>query len=460
MDAVGFQPVFSVRTKVTPMLPLASALRYFHKRAALLLAVRKASVYSGFQTRAEIEAYQLERFNEVWADAITNVPYYARIRSEHHLPGRFGSLAELEAIPYLTREILQSQPEEFRRSHPPDSTSRTGGTTGVPLTFGTMRGESLQGAANVLVGRFRFGVDFGARTYLIWGHSHLFGEFPWRWIRMGKRMIGDAVMNYRRKSAYFLTPDKLHEVFNDMLRWKPSCVIGYSSALVAFASANWDRRAAMKGCPLRAVIYTAEFASPQARQMLAGFFQVPIVGEYGCLECGVMAYSTPAGGYRVFWDSVLLSLDAPEGNTGTAIVTSLTPKYTPMIRYNNDDLLIVPEEELHQSSLLALSDVIGRGHDVLKFEDGTCIHGQALDACFTLEIDWVMQAQVVQRGTRSLTIRIVASREIGQAEREMIRGKITRLHPEFGKAEIEQVQKIDSTVAGKRKWIIRLPEAP
>lgn len=456
---MGFQPVFSVRTKVTPMLPLASALRYFHKRAPLLLAARKAAVYSGFQTRGEIEAYQLDRFNEVWADAITNVPYYARIRSEHRLPGRFGSLAELEAIPYLTREILQSQPEEFRRSHPPDSTMRTGGTTGVPLTVGKMKGEGLQTAANVLVGRLRFGVDFGARTYLIWGHSHLFGEFPWRWIRMGKRMIGDAVMNYRRKSAYFLTPDKLHGVFDDMLRWKPSCVIGYSSALVAFASANWARRAEMKACPLRAVVYTAEPASPQARQMLAEFFQAPIVGEYGSLECGVMAYSTPAGGYRVFWDSVLLSLDTPEGNTGAAVITSLSPKYTPMIRYKNDDLLIVPDEELHQSSLFALSDVVGRAYDVLKFEDGTCIHGIALDACLELN-DWVMQTQVVQRGTRSLTIRIVASREIGQAEREMIRGKITRLHPEFGKAEIEQVQKIDTTVAGKRKWIIRLPEAP
>jgi hypothetical protein len=42
----------------------------------------------------------------------------------------------------------------------------------------------------------------------------------------------------------------------------------------------------------------------------------------------------------------------------------------------------------------------------------------------------------------------------------MIRRKIKRLHPELGKAEIEQVQKIDLTIAGKRKYLIRLPEAP
>lgn len=439
------------------MTSLGNYLRFFRKREALLLAARKASIYSNVRCRVDIEALQLRLFNEVWADATDNVPYYAQILSEHRLPRVLKSLSELELFPQLTREILQANPDLFKRSSPPQSVMKTGGTTGVPLSFGTMKGESVETTANQMIGRFRFGVDFGAKTYLIWGHSHLFGQFPGRWIKLAKRAIGDAVMNYRRRSAYFLSPARLRAVYDDMLKWKPRCIIGYSSALAAFGSANWDRRDSIASCPIKAVVYTGEPISVESRQMLERFFGAPVVGEYGSLECGVMAYTSTHGPYHVFWDTTLITLEKSGQNMGPATVTCLYRKYTPIIRYCNDDILTVPEGEQGKPSVLTISDVLGRAHDVLELDDGSVVHGMALDDCF-VNIPWVSQIQVVQTGKKSLIIRLVATKEIGEDERELIRNKTVRLNRQFAHAVIEQVTAIDSTIAGKRRWIVRLSE--
>ena len=58
-------------------------------------------------TRAEIEAFQLERLNRVWSHAVRHVPYYRRLGEAGNLPPRFESLAEFQQrVPVLDKSQI------------------------------------------------------------------------------------------------------------------------------------------------------------------------------------------------------------------------------------------------------------------------------------------------------------------------------------------------------------------
>ena len=85
---------------------------------------------------------QLFKIQEVWRDAVADVPYYKRLVAEERAPREIGTWEDFFSIPELTREILQDCREEFvRRSGPPDLWRMTGGSTGNPVKFGVWTSE-------------------------------------------------------------------------------------------------------------------------------------------------------------------------------------------------------------------------------------------------------------------------------------------------------------------------------
>ena len=63
-------------------------------------------------TRTEIEAFQLERLNQLWSRAVEHVPYYSRLRSDRNLPPRFESMDEFKnTVPVLEKALKQADME-------------------------------------------------------------------------------------------------------------------------------------------------------------------------------------------------------------------------------------------------------------------------------------------------------------------------------------------------------------
>ena len=88
-------------------------------------------------SRSEIEAFQLDRLNAVWKDAIAHVPYYRHLAAEQDLPPRFSSLAEfLSVVPVLPKSAVRAQPRAFlsERAHR-GHWERTSGSTGNPMSI-------------------------------------------------------------------------------------------------------------------------------------------------------------------------------------------------------------------------------------------------------------------------------------------------------------------------------------
>ena len=123
----------------------------------------------------------------------------------------------------------------------------------------------------------------------------------------------------------------------ELLRFRPAYVLGYSVALDLFAAANRDRREQLRASGVRLVVGTAEaFPTRESANRLRDLFGCDVAMEYGAVETGLLAHTHPEGGYRAFWRSYLLEVAGGE-HPGRLLVTSLYPRCLPLVRYEIGD---------------------------------------------------------------------------------------------------------------------------
>src|SRR6267143_3657372 len=91
---------------------------------------------------ADIRLQQWETLRTVWSDCDADVPYYRSLVASGQAPRTLRSWADFQALPILTRKVLQDRPEQFiRDSHRPDGFIKTAGSTGTPLRLGMSQRE-------------------------------------------------------------------------------------------------------------------------------------------------------------------------------------------------------------------------------------------------------------------------------------------------------------------------------
>ena len=120
-------------------LSLVPSYRTYRQMYALL---RESQWWS----REDLAAYQARELSRLLDHAYENVPYYHRIFVERGLvPGDIRGPADLELLPFLTREDLQANLPDLKARNYPESAFEyvtTGGSTGIPIKFYYEKGVS------------------------------------------------------------------------------------------------------------------------------------------------------------------------------------------------------------------------------------------------------------------------------------------------------------------------------
>jgi phenylacetate-coenzyme A ligase PaaK-like adenylate-forming protein len=137
--------------------------------------------------------------------------------------------------------------------------------------------------------------------------------------------------------------------------------------------------------------------------------------------------------------------------SGPALVTTLYPRYVPLIRYRQGDIIAGIERD--EFGLVATFDEIdGRINDMITLADGTSIHSVALAHCFKEESS-VFNLQLVLE-EKGPVFSVVVEKPLPEATEKRIRLRLGQLHPEFGLAEFIYVDDLASNRAGKRRWVV------
>jgi phenylacetate-CoA ligase len=404
----------------------------------------------------DIGAMQIRRLAAAWSDAVSDVPYYRDLVTAGKAPAAITSWADFEAIPVLDRATVRNDEHAFiRLSGRPHHFVQTAGSTGNPIHLGVGRHEGRPQRIVKQAAWIRCGYELGSNMLLIWGHSHLLGTGWRRWINHAQRFAKDWCLGYHRANAYTLGSNDCDRIARWIVRARPAGIIGYASALDLFAHRAERWREALSTAGVRFVITTAE--QPPRTDSLARlrdlFGGCTMVEEFGGVEFGQLGVRFDEDAWHTFPDlNVLEATPSPEDADGQSLlVTTLYPRYTPLFRYKQGDL-VSGVRRLEHGALIGFDRLVGRAADMILMPDRRSVHSVAFFHCVHQE-PAVLNVQMIlaDDGPR---LKLVVSREPDDQFERRVRHRLKQVHPMLEMAPLEYVQDLATNAAGKRRWII------
>ena len=203
------------------------------------------------------------------------------------------------------------------------------------------------------------------------------------------------------------------------------------------------------------MLCTAGPLSTKERQEIKDFFHSPLCMEYGSVECGVMAYSiSDCSHYNVFWNTHLIQGFKEEHGDVKNIVTTLTKKYFPLIRYDIGDYLDIPNNQ-DLSSILEINSIVGRPTDIITLKNGTSFFAMLIEACVE-HLEGIISHQLIVKKSE-LEILLVASRILTKSDFLSVKKKLITIIPDIQDypLSIKQVEELNKNAGGKTPIVIR-----
>lgn len=407
-------------------------------------------------TRQQWEAYQRRELAWVLEQAGRRVPYYRASGAQR----RLGTQPEdLGRWPILEKPVVRARPLDFvaegRRRLLRIYTS---GTTGTPLlTFRSAATERLWYAMFEIRVRHRWGVRWNDRWALFGGRLVVPASRrdPPFW-------VVNRGLNQLYLSSYHLSPRVADTYLDALVRFRPTHLVGYTSALSALAefvlmSGRTDLRP-------RVVITNAEPLYDHQKAAMARAFSCPVVETYGMTEMGVAASACHNGQLHTWPDLGYLEIldhdgqPAAPGQVGEVVTTGLLNVDQPLIRYRTGDLAVAAPDDFRcpcGNEAPVLARVEGRNDHVLVTADGRRVG--RLDPVFKGALR-ILEAQIVQLDLNAFAIRYVPGPGCDVTDTDRM---VKELRDRIGDVSVhlESVDAIERNANGKFRAVVsRLSE--
>lgn len=219
-------------------------------------------------------------------------------------------------------------------------------------------------------------------------------------------------------------------------RWRrhpPALFWGYSGAVLEVADVLLDEGIVLPRP--KAVAFTAGPLQPTSRERIERAFGAPLHDMYRCGEIPWLAGSCAAReGLHVFADERLIEIvdeqgrPVPPGTVGEVVVTDLTNRAFPLVRYRLGDRAALLDHDCTCGvTLPLLSPIDGRISDLVHLPDGRVVDSTWFIARLAHVDEPVRHYRIVQHDDASIVVLVVPS------ERP------------------EAVQRLESVVAGMRR---------
>jgi phenylacetate-CoA ligase len=374
-------------------------------------------------------------------------------------PGDIRTWEDFARIPCLTRDELQSRPDDCLADNiPPEQRilGRSSGSTGVQLEFWTDRAREPLHFATVHLNHRWMGFEVGEREAFLWGDVGFpVGRRSWR------RRLEARVLNRMMFYTQQLDEDLLGLLHRRLRRFRPHLLTVFPTLLTVYM-----RHCRERGLPPprpRLIVCSGETLIEDLRPQFEETFGAEVYNRYGTTELGDIAHECPAheglhiNAHRV-WVEVM-PLENIEDDLGSIVVTDLDNRAMPFIRYETGDLgRLWPEETTHRCAcgrtLPRLAGVMGRFTEMVKAPSGR--HYQQL--CFSkypkLAAPGILDIQIIHRPPRTVIARCdVDGRFPEDGPARVVRAIHENTNHEFD-ITVELTDNLLRTPAGKLRRLI------
>jgi phenylacetate-CoA ligase len=282
--------------------------------------------------------------------------------------------------------------------------SSTGGTSGIPLAFGT----DLRHALEVI----------SWRRLKSWGASpsHNSG-YVYRVIPKGKAEFFRRFFYYPTRRSYLsaleLTDEKVGRFLRELKRNRGVYIVAYVGALKILADYLVAHSISLPD--LRFIWSTAAPLPAFLRKELEDVFKVPVYSQYGCSECyWIASERADRSGMDIDWDiRVVEVLDenkrkVPIGNYGDIVISDLINRAFPLIRYEiGDRSRFIAFNNPSKLKPLMLDFVTGRTSDTIVLKNRRRVPGEFWTTIFDEYADSISGFHIHQKSDFTIEIAFI-----------------------------------------------------
>jgi phenylacetate-CoA ligase len=405
-----------------------------------------------------IRARQLAALKVQLQHAFDTVPYYRKAWTEAGVhPHDVRSLADLEAFPVVTKaDIRKHERDLISVLYDPAKLrlKRTSGSTGVPLNIRIDEPAVQWKTACTIRSDEWSGYRLGQRVAKVWGNPEYL-HFGWKG-RLRNFLFDRAVY----LDTLNLTDERIAEFAARIRRHRPGLIFGHAHSLYLLACSL--KKSGITGIRPNGIISTAMLLHDWQRSVIEQVFDCPVTNRYGCEEVSLIASECEVhDGLHINADSLYAEVlgepgaSATGGLSGKLLVTDLTNRAMPLIRYEIGDVVVGSGRTCRCGRGLPMIERIeGREADYVVTPSGSLISGISLTENFALLIEGAAQVQIVQESLHHLLIRMVADESFGDSSRRQIAKLV---HDTFGPSvryEVELVDAIPQEPSGKYRFCI------
>ncbi|HKB04905.1 MAG TPA: phenylacetate--CoA ligase family protein [Gemmataceae bacterium] len=400
---------------------------------------------------------QLAAVRAMVRHAWETVPFWRHRWRELGLhPDALESLDDLRQFPILAKADLRAHGGRLRSSACDDrslSSKTTSGSTGVPLTVVVDQDAMAWKRAGTIRSDQWSGWRLGMRVARLWGHGAA-ERGGWK-ARLRRHFVDrESFLN-----TLGIDRPRLRAFADHLRRNAPGLLFGHAHSLYLFAAY------VRKYCPGTVrpvgVVSAAMTLHDWQRAVIERAFGRPVTNRYGCEEVSLIACECEEHrGLHLNADSVYCEVVPDDRlsagpNAGRLLITDLTNRAMPLIRYQVGDVVIPSDRTCRCGRGLPLIEqVVGREADYVLTPTGTLISGISLTDHFATEIRGAAQVQIVQEKLRFLRLRMVAGEGFGPDSHGQIETLVRNTFGTDMGYEVELVDAIPQEPSGKYRFCV------
>ena len=359
----------------------------------------------------------------------------------------------LKKLPLLSKSDRKKFVEKIKINNPKEKVSlvtHTSGTSGSP-TINYLNKDSVW-RAMALWKRFHhiIGIESNDKQIRFSGNPI---------VKTNKRKKPFWIYNYFEKQLFFSTYHINHKNIKEFtlkyLAFKPLLLDGYPSAIYEFAKLIEKHELVIDHYPT-AIVTTAETLYEYQRTLIEKVFKCKVFNQYASSEGSPFITECKNGNLHINVDSGYFEFlntkgeVAKKGEVARMIVTSFRNNMTPLLRYDIEDCVILPEEQVACDcgcKMPIVERIIGREDDLLLSTSGALI-GMMAYKVFTYAKN-ITKGQIIQHKPLEVTLNIEIESSFTNSDQNFIVDKVKSSLGQEVEVEVVVFDKIPLGAAGK-----------
>lgn len=414
--------------------------------------IRRSLMKSQYYSEDQIRSQQWRTLMEIIQFAYEQNRFYRkRFDSIGLTPADIKSPSDFQQVPILTKDDIRSNLQDMisdgfstDRLH----WRRTGGSTGVPLQL------YWDDGANTFKSAIAYRHDSwahylpGDKRAFLWGNIATKPSF--------KEKLYNAL--YSRTVALDtlkMDTEQMLQFVEKVRRFRPGVLFGHGHSLYFFAQFLLDQ--GITDISFEGIVSTAETLLPEERKVIELVFGDIVFDRYGCEEVSLIASECEAHeGLHIAAEGIYVEvLDGSDDVPGRLIITDLTNRGMPFIRYEVGDLATARMGRCSCGrGLPRLGQVVGRTTDILYTPEGKQISGVSVLDTFTIHIPGFKQVQIVQEQLDEVTFNIVKADNYTEESLTILAEKVPKIFGPKMRHRINFVDSIPRTNRGKFQFTV------